>query len=215
MTMKKHEIRSYDFDVRAKEDEEHGTYLEGQPIVYNSRTDLGLYDEIIEVGALKNTNLKDVRFLVNHDFNMIPLARSRNNTKNSTMQMTVNDEGMSIRVNLDVEGNAKAKELYSAVKRGDISGMSFAFYIDKEEWEDLKTEHPTRRIKSISEIFEVSAVTFPAYEDTNISARHNKMVLESAKNVLESARRSMDIDNADSLELEKEKIKIKLNLKEN
>lgn len=213
--MKKHEIRSYDFDVRAKEDEEHGTYLEGQPIVYNSRTDLGLYDEIIEVGALKNTNLKDVRFLVNHDFNMIPLARSRNNTKNSTMQMTVNDEGMSIRVNLDVEGNAKAKELYSAVKRGDISGMSFAFYIDKEEWEDLKTEHPTRRIKSISEIFEVSAVTFPAYEDTNISARNDKMVLESAKNVLESARRSMDIDNADSLELEKEKIKIKLNLKEN
>ncbi len=213
--MKKHEIRSYDFDVRAKEDEEHGTYLEGQPIVYNSRTDLGLYDEIIEVGALKNTNLKDVRFLVNHDFNMIPLARSRNNTKNSTMQMTVNDEGMSIRVNLDVEGNAKAKELYSAVKRGDISGMSFAFYIDKEEWEDLKTEHPTRRIKSISEIFEVSAVTFPAYEDTNISARNDKMVLESAKDVLESARRSMDIDNADSLELEKEKIKIKLNLKEN
>lgn len=212
--MKKHEIRSYDFDVRAKEDEEHGTYLEGQPIVYNSRTDLGLYDEIIEVGALKNTNLKDVRFLVNHDFNMIPLARSRNNTKNSTMQMTVNDEGMSIRVNLDVEGNAKAKELYSAVKRGDISGMSFAFYIDKEEWEDLKTEHPTRRIKSISEIFEVSAVTFPAYEDTNISARNDKMVLESAKDVLESARRSMDIDNADSLELEKEKIKIKLNLKE-
>lgn len=213
--MKKHEIRSYDFDVRAKEDEEHGKYLEGQPIVYNSRTDLGLYDEIIEVGALKNTNLKDVRFLVNHDFNMIPLARSRNNTKNSTMQMTVNNEGMSIRVNLDVEGNAKAKELYSAVKRGDISGMSFAFYIDKEEWEDLKTEHPTRRIKSISEIFEVSAVTFPAYEDTNISARQNKMVLESAKDVLESARRSMDIDNADSLELEKEKIKIKLKLKEN
>ena len=213
--MKKHEIRSYDFDVRAKEDEEHGTYLEGQPIVYNSRTDLGLYDEIIEVGALKNTNLKDVRFLVNHDFSMIPLARSRNNTKNSTMQMTVNDEGMSIRVNLDVEGNAKAKELYSAVKRGDISGMSFAFYIDKEEWEELKTEHPTRRIKSISEIFEVSAVTFPAYEDTNISARNDKMVLESAKDVLESARRSMDIDNADSLELEKEKIKIKLNLKEN
>lgn len=213
--MKKHEIRSYDFDVRAKEDEEHGKYLEGQPIVYNSRTDLGLYDEIIEVGALKNTNLKDVRFLVNHDFNMIPLARSRNNTKNSTMQMTVNNEGMSIRVNLDVEGNAKAKELYSAVKRGDISGMSFAFYIDKEEWEDLKTEHPTRRIKSISEIFEVSAVTFPAYEDTNISARNDKMVLESAKDVLESARRSMDIDNADSLTLEKEKIKIKLNLKEN
>ena len=203
---KQHEVRAYDFEIRAKEDEEHGTYIEGQPIVYNSKTNLGYYDEIIEPGALKNTNLKDVRFLVNHDFNMIPLARSRNNNKNSTMQMTVNDEGMNIRVNLDVEGNSKAKELYSAVKRGDISGMSFAFYIDDEEWEDLKTDHPTRRIKAISQVFEVSAVTFPAYEDTSISAR-DKMALESVKDVLDSAKRSLDNDDK-QLELELEKIKL-------
>ena len=193
---KQHEVRAYDFEIRAKEDED------------NSKTNLGYYDEIIEPGALKNTNLKDVRFLVNHDFNMIPLARSRNNNKNSTMQMTVNDEGMNIRVNLDVEGNSKAKELYSAVKRGDISGMSFAFYIDDEEWEDLKTDHPTRRIKAISQVFEVSAVTFPAYEDTSISAR-DKMALESVKDVLDSAKRSLDNDDKQlELELEKEKIKL-------
>lgn len=209
MIKNKHEVRAYDFEIRAKEDEEHGTYLEGQPIVYESKTDLGYYDEIIETGALKNTNLKDVRFLVNHDLNMIPLARSRNNTKNSTMQMTVNNKGMNIRVNLDIEGNAKAKELYSAVKRGDISGMSFAFYIDDEEWEDLQTDHPTRRIKSISEIFEVSAVTFPAYEETRISAR-DKMALESVKDVLESAKkRSLDNGTtAEDLELEKEKVNL-------
>lgn len=205
---KQHEVRAYDFEIRAREDEEHGTYIEGQPIVYDSKTNLGYYDEIIKSGALKNTNLKDVRFLVNHDFNMIPLARSRNNNKNSTMQMAVNDEGMNIRVNLDVEGNSKAKELYSAVKRGDISGMSFAFNIDDEEWEDLKTDHPTRIIKAISQVFEVSAVTFPAYEDTSISAR-DKMALESVKDVLDSAKRSLDNDDKQlELELEKEKIKL-------
>ena len=124
------------------------------------------------------------------------------------MQMTVNDEGMNIRVNLDTEGNSKAKELYSAVKRGDISGMSFAFNIDDEEWEDLKTDHPTRRIKAISQVFEVSAVTFPAYEDTSISAR-DKMALESVKDVLDSAKRSLDNDDKQlELELEKEKIKL-------
>ena len=44
--------RAYDFEVRAKHDDEHGYYLEGRPIIYGSRTDLGYFDEIIEPGAL-------------------------------------------------------------------------------------------------------------------------------------------------------------------
>ena len=93
--------RAYDFEVRAKHDDEHGYYLEGRPIIYGSRTDLGYFDEIIEPGALDGADLRDVRFLVNHNTNMIPLARSRRNNKNSTMQMSVDDKGMHIRVNLD------------------------------------------------------------------------------------------------------------------
>ena len=119
------EIRSFSFEVRAEENEEHGHFLTGRPIVYNSRTNLGWYDEIIESGALDETDLKDVRFLVNHNTDMIPLARSRNNNENSTMQMSVDADGMSIRVDLDTENNADARSLYSAVSRGDISGMSF------------------------------------------------------------------------------------------
>lgn len=182
------EIRAFDFEIRAEEDQERGSVLTGRPIVYNQRTDLGWYDEIIEPGALDETDLKDVRFLVNHNTDMIPLARSRNNTATSTMQLTVDADGMSIRVGLDTDNNAEAKSLYSAVKRGDISGMSFMFVVDKDAWEDVDTDHPTRRIRSFRKVFEVSAVTFPAYAQTSIQARGLSDALDSAKDSLESER---------------------------
>ena len=183
------EIRAFNFEVRAEQDEEHGHFLTGQPIVYNERTDLGWYDEIIDEGALAETDLRDVRFLVNHNTDMIPLARSRNNNANSTMQMSVIEGvGMSIRVDLDTENNAESKSLYSAVSRGDISGMSFMFTVDSDTWEELESEHPTRHIRSISKVFEVSAVTFPAYEATSITARGLSDALESARASLESAK---------------------------
>lgn len=183
------EIRAFNFEVRAQEDDEHGTFVEGTPIVYDSWTNLGWYDEMIDRGALADTDLRDVRFLVNHNTDMIPLARSRNNNENSTMQMSIDDEiGMKIRVNLDTENNAEAKALYSAIERGDISGMSFMFTVDGDRWEDESSEHPKRHIERISKVFEVSAVTFPAYEATNISARGLADVLDNAKASLESVR---------------------------
>ena len=157
------EFRAYQFELRANQDEEHGNFIEGVPIVFNKRTDLGWYDEIIADSALNNTDLKDVRFLVNHNTDMIPLARSRNNNDNSTMQMKVEKDGMHIRVNLDTENNSEAKNLYSAVKREDVSGMSFMFRVRKSEWDETNPDHPTRTITDIEKVYEVSAVTFPAY----------------------------------------------------
>lgn len=186
MANKELERRSYNFEVRAEENEQ-GSIITGRPIVYNSRTDIGFFDEIIEEGALNNTDLTDVRFMVNHDMSRIPLARSRRNNGNSTMQLTVDEQGMSIRVSLDTVNNAEAKSLFSAVQRGDISGMSFAFGVSDEEWEDLEKEHPLRRIKGISTVVEVSAVTFPAYESTEIYAR-SKEALDSARSALERVR---------------------------
>ena len=187
----KQEIRAFDFDVRAEENEQHGHFLSGRPIVYGSRTNLGWYDEVIEAGALDQTDLRDVRFLVNNNVDMIPLARSRNNTDNSTMQMTVDGEGMAIRVDLDVENNTEARNLYSAVSRGDISGMSFMFVVDGDSWDDVDSDHPTRTIRNIKRVLEVSAVTFPAYEATSITARGLSDALESAKDSLESERRRL------------------------
>lgn len=198
------EIRAFNFEVRAQEDEEHGTFVEGTPIVYDSWTNLGWYDEMIDRGALADTDLRDVRFLVNHNTDMIPLARSRNNNENSTMQMSIDDEvGMKIRVNLDTENNAEAKALYSAIERGDISGMSFMFTVDGDRWEDETSDHPKRHIERISKVFEVSAVTFPAYEATNISARGLADVLDNAKASLESVRAEKR-----AIELLKAKIRI-------
>ena len=200
--------RAYNFEIRAENNEKNGDHIVGRPIVYNSRTNLGWFDEIIEAGALDKSNLKDVRFLVNHNTNMIPLARSRNNNENSTMQLEVDKDGMAIRVNLDTENNTEARNLYSAIKRGDITGMSFMFTIDDEEWENLESDHPTRHIRKISQVFEVSAVTFPAYESTEISAR-DKEALESAKATLESVRRQSLESELKSLELEKAKLRNK------
>lgn len=197
------EIRAFNFEVRAEENEQHGHFLSGRPIVYNSRTDLGWYDEIIEGGALDQTDLRDVRFLVNHNTDMIPLARSRNNNDNSTMQMTVDDDGMGIRVDLDIDNNADARSLYSAVGRGDITGMSFMFSVDKDSWDDLESEHPTRHIRSIGRVFEVSAVTFPAYAATSIQAR-------DLSDALDSARASLDSAKAKARKIERRKQKIKI-----
>lgn len=199
------ERRSYNFEIRAEESD-IGKVITGRPIVYNSRTDLGLFDEIIDVGALSNTDLTDVRFLVNHDVSKIPLARSRRNNGNSTMHLVVDEAGMGIRVNLDIENNSEARALYSAVERGDISGMSFMFAIRGEKWEELDSDHPVRRITDISTVVEVSAVTFPAYEATTINAR-GKEALENAQVVLENARKAKRDKNSVDTEIEVLKLK--------
>lgn len=186
----KKELRSYEFDLRAENTEDNGTHITGRPIVYNSETDIGGYfREIIDAGALDSTDLRDVRFLVNHNTDMIPLARSRRNNKNSTMQMEIDAEGMAIRVNLDTENNSDAKALYSATERGDITGMSFMFSVNGESWENLDSDYPTRHITSIAKVYEVSAVTFPAYEATTLSARSCE-ALDRAREALESEKRA-------------------------
>lgn len=201
------ERRSYNFEVRAQTGE-HGTIITGRPIVYNSKTNLGFYDEVIESGALDSTNLNDVRFLINHDTSRIPLARSRRNNGKSTMQFTVDPMGLNLDwVMLDVENNSDARALYSAVERGDISGMSFMFSVDDEEWENLESDHPTRHIRKIGSVVEVSAVTFPAYESTEIQAR-SKAALENARSALENARQQNAKPLDSGLELLKLKTKI-------
>lgn len=204
MELNNTEIRAFTFEVRAENDDERGAILTGRPIVYDEWTNLGWYDEMIDNGALAETDLRDVRFLVNHNTDMIPLARSRNNNANSTMQMSVVDgEGMDIRVNLDTENNADAKALYSAVNRGDISGMSFMFTVDKDMWEEVESEHPKRHILKVSKVFEVSAVTFPAYEQTNIQAR-------GLADALDNARASLESERAKRREVERRKQKIRI-----
>lgn len=200
--------RSYNFEVRAEESGEQYGILKGRPVVYNEWTELGCFSEIIEAGALDGADLTDVRFLVNHDLSKIPLARSRrNNMGKNTMQLTPDSRGLSLDwVKLDINNNADARALYSAVERQDIDGMSFCFVIDSDAWEDIDSNHPKRHITKIKKVIEVSAVTFPAYPGTDIYVQ-NEAALESARQALESAMqsRTSEVDTAELLALEKAK----------
>ena len=205
--MSEKEVRTFLGEVRATNEENKNT-VEGVPIVFGRSTDIsGRWEEEIEAGAIDLEALKDVRFLVNHDTNGIPLARSRNNNVNSTMRLTIEQDGVHMAADLD-EKNPKAVELLSAIERQDISGMSFMFIVDGDRWENLESDYPKRYITHISQIFEVSAVTWPAYEQTSINARSlesGKASLESAREALESAKKRSERIAELNARLEKEK----------
>lgn len=185
--------------------EENGSgIVTGRPVVLNSPTDLGFCDEVIDVDALRATDLTDVRLCLNHDTSYV-YARSRKNNGNSTMQIFTDALGLTFSAGLDIQNSPKAQDYYAAIKRGDIDKMSFMFTVDGYEWENLESDHPTRRITSIGKIFEISAVTFPAYDTTSIEAR-NAETLESVKRELESARADrMKTPDGGAVELAKAK----------
>ena len=84
-----------------------------------------------------------------------------------------------------------------------MSGMSFAFIVDKDAWEDIDTDYPKRTITSIRKVFEVSAVAFPAYPQTSIQAASEGSPLDSARASLESARQRLAEERAAQAEQER------------
>lgn len=210
MNKNKAELRYYTFIPTSEKREDGTAQIGGRPIVYDSPADIGgLFREIIMPGALDGADMKDVPLFVNHDDNMIPLARSRRNNGNSTMQLGVDDRGLTFTAEIDTARNATAAELYSAIERGDIDGMSFAFRIDGERWEGLETDYPTRYIEKLSKIYEISAVTFPAYDSTDIYAR-SKEALDSARSAVDTARQQQaeGVETPNEVEILKAKISI-------
>lgn len=203
------EMRTIEAKLEKRDDAEPGK-ISGQPVVIGRRTDLGWFDEIIEQGALDETNLNDVRLCLNHDTSFV-YARSRRNNPNSTMQLSKDPNGLYFEAGLDLNIPAH-RDLYGMIEREDVDKMSFMFSIDADEWEDLETEHPTRHITKIGTIVEISAVTFPAYEETSIEiSERSKEALESARSALESARQQREqapegVETQKQLELEKAKL---------
>ena len=199
-------VRSYarqEFRAAAGGDEGDGEEaagtrsITGHPAVFNSPADIGgCFEEVIEPGAFDDCDMTDVLLFTNHRDMKIPLARSRRNNGSSTMTLTVDDIGLKMDADLDVENNQEARALFSAIERGDVEGMSFCFRVNEQTWDNLDTDYPTRNITKIAKVYEVSAVNEPAYADTDISAR-DKAALESARKAVETARSA-------SLESEKE-----------
>ncbi len=195
--MSKKEVRFLTLEIRAGQDEDKGAYIEGYPIVFNQETNVGGYfREVIEPEAVKESLLRDVALMIGHDFGMVPLAHSRRNTANSTMQLSIDEHGVFMRALLDVENNPKAQEAYSAIKRGDLTGMSFAFVVNEEKWEDLDTDLPLRRITGMNAIYEVSLVAFPQYTGTSVQAASEGDALESVLASLESEKQRLADERA-------------------
>lgn len=190
--------RGFSAELRAagEDGDKKGHIVEGLAAVYEQETRIadifGEFVEVIRKGAFDECDFSDVRLLVNHDFNGIALARSRRNNKSdkpNTMQLTVDDNGVNIKADLDTENNEQARALYSAISRGDMDGMSFCFYVTEEGQRWTKENGVERReILKVEKVIEVSAVNFPAYQGTNIDARS----LDSDKRALENARRLLD-----------------------
>lgn len=155
-------------EIRAEPPAEgDGLIIKGIPIIYDQPTTIndpaGEFTEIIRRGALDGADLTDARLLYNHDRNRVPLARTP-----KTMQLSVGPAGLEMAARLP--DTAAAREVYTAVERGDLSGMSFAFKVPPGgDTYDPATN--TREIHQVEKVYEVSIVPFPAYPQTSVEAR--------------------------------------------
>jgi len=156
--------------------------LDGRPIVYDQPTTIkapfGEYIEIIQRGALEKADLSDIRLLYNHDMSKIPLARTP-----KTMSFALDSAGLTMRAELPE--TEEGKSVYMAVRRQDLSGMSFAFKVPKGGSQfDAKTN--IRTITKIEKVYEFSICPFPAYPQTSVEAR---AAIESSWDMLKSTER--------------------------
>lgn len=167
--------------------EAEGNVIEGHAAVYGQTTNIGnWFYEIIAPGAFDRTDLSDVALYLNHNIDALPMARSRKSIPDSTMKVSPDDRGLFMAASVDTENNMDARALKSAIVRKDVTGMSFSFLVGDEEWQGLDLDMPTRTIKTVAKVIEVSAVTYPAYTGTDIDARSDS--LESDKAALERAK---------------------------
>lgn len=159
------EIRSCEIRASESVDNNNALIINGVPIVFETPTtiksDLGEYTEIIKRGALDNCDMSDSRLLYNHDLSRLPYAKTP-----KTMKFNIEKDGLHMSATLP--GTEEGRALYEAVKRGDLSGMSFGFKVPPGgDTYDAKTN--TRTINQIEKLYEVSVTPFPCYESTTVS----------------------------------------------
>lgn len=154
--------------------------IEGYALKFNEwSNDLGGFIELITPEALKNTDLSDVRCLIDHDPSKI-IGR----TVSETLQLTVDDEGLFFRCELP--DTTYSKDAYENIRLGNISNCSFGFYL-APGGEKLRKNPQTgiieRTITAISSIFDVSVVTYPAYDASSV-----ELVQRSMQKIQESEK---------------------------
>ena len=141
--------------------------------------DLGGFREIILPGAFKNALNDDVRALYNHDSNYL-LAR----TTSGTLELKEDDKGLYYR--FEMPNTSYGNDLLELYRRGDLTQSSFGFTVDKDSWRMEEGQH-IRYIESVSSLFDVSAVVYPAYVQSSSGLRsaepHSEGEAEEAREI--------------------------------
>ena len=161
--MSNREIRSTE-QIKAVDDEKQ--IVEGYALRFNKLSnDLGGFVEEISPEALKEADLSDVRCLIDHDSSKV-LGR----TTSETLELNVDDEGLYFRCQLP--NTTYAKDLYENIRLGNISNCSFGFILDDEDGDSFEKREDglfKRTLRKIRSLFDVSIVTYPAYNDTDVA----------------------------------------------
>lgn len=145
-------------------------YIEGYFNVFNSPYELWTgATEIVKPGAFADCLSQDVRALVNHDSTLV-LGR----TKAGTLELKEDTRGLWGRIKINRD-DADAMNLYARVQRGDVDQCSFGFDIERETFVDLGNGEYRWEIEKVNPLYEVSVCTFPAYEETSVSARKKQL----------------------------------------
>lgn len=170
--MKTREMRTFDITGLQKRDglNDQPTMITGYASVFNSKTSIGeFFDEVIAPGAFSKSlaNNSDVRALFNHNWDKV-LGR----TKSGTLRLFEDDRGLKFEI--DLPDTSVARDLAESMARGDINQCSFGFFATGESWD--YTSDPALRTVTEVELYEISIVSIPAYEDTEAALVRSKEI---------------------------------------
>jgi HK97 family phage prohead protease len=156
-TITNKEVRTFNVsDIELRNDNGVNTVV-GYGAVFNSESnDLGGFVEYVAPGAFDGRLEDDVRFLINHDG--LPLARTTNNT----LRLSVDERGLKYEA--DMPDTTLANDLMTLLRNGTISQSSFAFTVEEDSWENVEGRN-IRTINKVSRLYDVSSVTYPAYNE--------------------------------------------------
>ena len=191
------EVRTFDVqDLELRMDGDKPTVV-GYGAVFNSESnDLGGFREYIAPGAFDGRLEDDVRFLVNHDANLI-LAR----TTNGTLRLSVDEKGL--RYEADLPNTSTARDLMELLKNGTISQSSFAFTVEEDSWE-VKDGMNIRTIDKVSQLYDVSSVTYPAYNDASSSVALRSMKEWQEKEEAKKLEESLEAEKLEGIKEEED-----------
>ena len=157
--------RTFSTEVRAAKQSDGTVRMSGYAAMWDREADGLPFREVIKRGAFADSLGRgdDVFLLVNHDTDQLPLARR----SAGTLSVAEDDMGLHVTAELD-PANPRAAELASALERGDVDKMSFAFRVAADG--STKTEDGVRELRAL-DLYEVSVVTWPAYNATSVGLR--------------------------------------------